>query len=168
MEENDKIETGKDGSTSFSEDPFFESEDSILEDKIVVDEKARKVLMQRENLVDVKITGLYVDENDDSDFRVKNRLLLRTNPPKLEITGFQDGEEIPVYFDLTETFTEVLRQNIENVDRAYHGLKPKRDLTFKEASKENLVSAQNWIMDHKIITALLALFVVFIVVTNIF
>lgn len=173
-------DTNTDTSTDEDENPFegysspsdeyFSDDDRVLrgDDDLILNEKNRSFIKQETGSLDVKVSGLYTDEDDPSSRKVKNSLALRTNPPVMEITAIsEDGIEIPIELDVSESFAQVMGTYFTDIYRAYNGVKPKSDLTFKESAVEAWHDTINWAKRHKVLAvvlSLLALYFLYLVI----
>lgn len=111
--------------------------DSYLEDDELVTAASDEVLQQDEDTVIVQqedavvkwdIQGLY-----DESGKVRSKRSLRNNPPMLVISDSL-GENAT--FVLTKELSGILARHFDNTYRAYYGIRPKDELSFKEKMGE--------------------------------
>ena len=123
-------------STASEETPTAQPEekqvDSYLEDDELITAASDEVLQQDEDTVIVQqeeavvkwdIQGLY-----DETGKVRSKRSLRNNPPMLVISDSL-GENAT--FVLTKELSGILARHFDNTYRAYYGIRPKDELTFK-------------------------------------
>lgn len=118
-------------------DAASEQSDSYLDDDELVTAASDLVIQQDEDFVVVQqedavvkwdIQGLY-DENG----KVRSKRSLRNNPPMLVIS---DSLGDNATFVLTRELSGVLARHFDNTYRAYYGIRPKDELSFKEKMGE--------------------------------
>lgn len=114
-----------------------EQSDTYLDDDELVTAASDLVIQQDEDFVVVQqedavvkwdIQGLY-DENG----KVRSKRSLRNNPPMLVIS---DSLGDNATFVLTRELSGVLARHFDNTYRAYYGIRPKDELSFKEKMGE--------------------------------
>lgn len=114
-----------------------EQSDNYLDDDELVTAASDLVIQQDEDFVVVQqedavvkwdIQGLY-DENG----KVRSKRSLRNNPPMLVIS---DSLGDNATFVLTRELSGVLARHFDNTYRAYYGIRPKDELSFKEKMGE--------------------------------
>lgn len=139
-----------------SKDRFFDDEEFLKNnDEVLVDENDVAVLKQLDNAVSIEIDNFYKENSD----KPRSRSSLLREPPLLKISS-SDGQF--TNFFITENLARILKNDFENIDRAYRGLSVKEDKP-KKTFQDNLQSFLTWMKDNKIKTIcgflVLALFV---------
>lgn len=127
--------TADDGSASIAEDEKIEpaagsdylDDDELWmksSDEILHSDGTTVVAKQDEAVVSWDIYGLY-----DEQGKVRSKRSLRNNPPALVISDSNGGEAT---FVLTRDLSGVLARHFENTHRAYYGIRPRSEMSFKE------------------------------------
>lgn len=120
-----------------SSDATPEQSDSYLDDDELFAAASDRVIQQDEDFVVVQqvdavvkwdIQGLY-----DEAGKVRSKRSLRNNPPMLVVS---DSLGDNASFVLTKELSGILARHFDNTYRAYYGIRPKDELTFKEKMGE--------------------------------
>ncbi len=93
-------------------------------DEVLHSDGSTVVAKQDEAVVSWDIYGLY-----DEQGKVRSKRSLRNNPPALVISDSNGGEAT---FVLTKDLSGVLATHLENTHRAYYGIRPRSEMSFKE------------------------------------
>lgn len=96
----------------------------LAADKIIHKDEISVIAQQEDAVVNWDIQGLYDDQG-----KVRGKRSLRNNPPMLVISD-SNGESAT--FVLTKDLSGVLARHFDNTHRAYYGIRPKDELSFKE------------------------------------
>lgn len=136
--------------------------DSYLDDDELITAASDEVLQQDEDTVIVQqeeavvkwdIQGLY-----DETGKVRSKRSLRNNPPMLVIS---DSLGDNATFVLTKELSGILARHFDNTYRAYYGIRPKDELTFKEKLGEARTGIQRNMGKLIIIGGVLAALLIF-------
>lgn len=119
--ELDADELSEDGSTSYLDD---DEEWSAASDRILRQSEDSVIAQQEEAVVSWDIQGLY-----DEQGKVRGKRSLKNNPPMLVISD-SNGENAT--FVLTKDLSAILARHLDNTHRAYYGIRPKDELSFKD------------------------------------
>jgi len=96
----------------------------LASDQILHQSEDTVIAQQEDAVVSWDIQGLY-----DETGKVRGKRSLKNNPPMLVISD-STGENAT--FVLTKDLSGVLARHFDNTHRAYYGIRPKDELTFKE------------------------------------
>lgn len=120
-----------------SADSYFDDDENWdkLSDTIIHQDEFSVVAQQDEAVVKWNIEGLY-----DEDGKVRGKRSLRNNPP-LFVVSDSNGEEAT--FVLTKDLAGVLANHFENAHRAYYGIRPRDEMSFKEKLGEAKTGLKN-------------------------
>ena len=108
-------------STDYLED---DEEWAAAADQILHQSEDTVVAQQEDAVVSWDIKGLY-----DESGKVRGKRSLRNNPPMLVIS---DSNGDNAAFVLSKNLSGVLARHLDNTHRAYYGIRPKDELSFKE------------------------------------
>lgn len=109
-----------------SESDYLEDDElwSRAQDEILFSDESSVIAQQEEAVVKWDIQGLY-----DEDGKVRSKRSLRNNPPLLVVS---DSTDVTASFVLTKDLSGNLAKHFENTYRAYYGIRPKKEMSFKE------------------------------------
>lgn len=113
-------EQSSDGDSYLDDDEAWSRSD----DEILFNDETTVVSQQEEAVVKWDIQGLYDDLG-----KVRSKRSLKNNPPLLVVS---DSTDSTVSFVLTKNLAGNLARHFENTHRAYYGISPKSELSFKE------------------------------------
>lgn len=113
-------EQSSDGDSYLDDDEAWSRSD----DEILFNDETTVVSQQEEAVVKWDIQGLYDDLG-----KVRSKRSLKNNPPLLVVS---DSTDSTVSFVLTKNLAGNLARHFENTHRAYYGIRPKSELSFKE------------------------------------
>lgn len=118
-------------------DSYFDDDENWdeLSDTIIHQDEFSVVAQQNEAVVKWNIEGLY-----DEDGKVRGKRSLRNNPP-LFVVSDSNGEEAT--FVLTKELSGVLANHFENAHRAYYGIRPRDEMSFREKLGEAKTGIKN-------------------------
>lgn len=113
-----------------SVDEYLEDDEHLLasSDEILHQDEETVIVKQQEAVVKWDIQGLY-----DEHGKVRAKRSLKNNPPMLEISN-SFGENAT--FVLTKDLSGVLARHFDNTYRAYYGIRPKDEMSFKDKLSE--------------------------------
>lgn len=97
---------------------------SKSKDEILFSDDSSVIAQQEDAVVKWDIQGLYDDQG-----KVRSKRSLRNNPPMLVIS---DSTDTTASFVLTKDLSANLAKHFENTHRAYYGIRPKKEMSFKE------------------------------------
>lgn len=162
--------TNKDQSNP-SEDKLFTDEEILIEnsneESTFAEAKDSFGVAQHENIIVVNVDNLFVNEDKD-DYRVRNRISMKNDPPVLVVKSMSGDEENPIVrLELTEGFTGKMSGILEDIQRSYAGLKPKREMTFKERSSETFANAVIAMKNHPVATGAIGILLVLLILSSI-
>lgn len=104
-------------------------------DKILHQDEDTAIAQQEDAVVSWDIQGLY-----DETGKVRGKRSLRNNPPMLVISDSL-GENAT--FVLTKNLSGILARHFDNTYRAYYGIRPKDELSFKEKLSDAKTELRN-------------------------
>jgi len=112
--------------TEPSRDSYLDDDEEWLHaaDEILHKDETSVIAQQEDAVVSWDIQGLY----DDSG-KVRGKRSLRNNPPMFVVS---DSSGDSATFVLTKELSGVLARHMDNAHRAFYGIRPKDELSFKE------------------------------------
>lgn len=148
---------------SASQNDYFEDDEEFLrgDDKIVHENFDIALFKQDENIVSWEIVNFYKD-----GLNPRGKTALRNDPPIMKISS-SSGDTAE--FLVTKEFSRSLGAVLQDVNRAYYGISPKKksEQLTQEVVKNKFSSAGKWMKDHKVKTAV-AVVVLALLVTALF
>ena len=132
------------------DEEWLKAKDEILEssyDSVLV--------KQDDAIVFWQIEGLYDDEG-----KVRSKRSLRNNPPVLKVS---DSNGNASEFLLTKELSGTMASHLENTYRAYYGIRPRSELSFKE----KVSGAKTWVKANSVKVIIAGLVVAGLVVLGI-
>lgn len=139
-----------------SVDDYLTDDEAFLgDDKILEETQASTIVQQLEGVVSWKIEGLY----DENSMKRRSPRQLRMDPPVFTIDSTDSGSGS---FYVSRDMAEKLAASFKALDRAYKGLPEHEDTSL------NLASIKKWIVNHWLLTAMLAFFVLYMLLFPMF
>lgn len=120
-----------------SADSYFDDDENWdeLSDTIIHQDEISVIAQQNEAVVRWNIEGLY-----DEDGKVRSKRSLKNNPP-IFVVSDSNGEEAT--FVLTKSLAGILANHFENAHRAYYGIRPRGEMSFKEKLGKAKIGLKN-------------------------
>lgn len=142
---------------------YFNDDEEFLrgDDKIVHENFDIALFKQDENVVSWEIVNFYKD-----GLHPRGKTALRNDPPIMKISS-SSGDTAE--FLVTKEFSRSLGSVLQDVNRAYYGISPKKnsERLSQEVVKNKFSSVSQWMKDHKVKTAV-AVVVLALLVTALF
>lgn len=133
------VSNNKENASEAILDSYFNDDEaclSINEELLNVEDNS-VIVKQDDVLVSWSIENLY-----DDNGKVLSKRELKNSPPILKVVNSNDEE---VAFVLTKELSAILANHFENTYRAYFGLRPKSERTFRE----KISDTKNTLSEHK-------------------
>lgn len=130
-------------------DSYFDDDEEFLmgDDKPIHENFDLSLFKQNENVISWEIVNFYKDGQTP-----RGKTALRSDPPIMKISS-SSGDTAE--FLVTKEFARSLSEILQDVNRAYYGISPKKNskAVTQEGIKEKFQSLGQWMLDHKFKTA---------------
>lgn len=144
----DDAEPEPQSNTAIAADYFDDDEEFLRGDDITVHaESGLALFKQDENVVSWEIVNFYKE-----GLTPRGKMALRNDPPIMKISS-SSGDTAE--FLVTKDFSKSLGSILQDVNKAYYGISPKKktEKITQVGIKNNLRSVGQWMLEHKIKTA---------------